>query len=245
MNPDVDHLIPEAPPPAVPGELPSFDDIVIEDGQPVETIFAEKQYRLLTEPLYNGWTGPSSGQSFLVLANVGLFWSRSEPPVCPDVMLSLGVPASRDLSQKKHRSYFVEVMGKIPDVVLEIVSDTRGGEDSTKMREYLRRGIPYYVIFDPEEWLERGVLRAFMLQNGAYQPIPAGWFEQVELGLRLWPGRFENEEDVWLRWCLRDGTVIPTGYEMAQLERQRAEQERQRAEQLAARLRELGIDPEA
>ena len=57
---------------------------------------------------------------------------------------------------------------------------------------------------------------------------------------------------VWLRWCDREGNVIPTGAELAEAERQRAEEEqrraeaeRARAERLAARLRALGIDPDA
>ena len=50
---------------------------------------------------------------------------------------------------------------------------------------------------------------------------------------------------VWLRWCDQEGNVIPTGAELAAAERQRAEAERARAERLAARLRALGIDPDA
>jgi hypothetical protein len=42
---------------------------------------------------------------------------------------------------------------------------------------------------------------------------------------------------VWLRWCDQEGNVIPTGAELA-------EAERARAERLAARLRALGIDPD-
>jgi len=55
-----------------------------------------------------------------------------------------------------------------------------------------------------------------------------------------------------LRWCTQDGQILRTGSEQAaherqraEHERQRAEHERQRAEQLAARLRVLGIDPDA
>src|SRR5262249_22592577 len=91
------------------------------------------------------------------------------------------------------------------------------------------------------------------------------WLPGVELGLLLWQGKFEDREDTWLRWCDRDGQVLLTGAERAEQERQRAEQECQRAEQehqraeqeralrqqaprqaerLAARLRELGIDPD-
>ena len=77
--------------------------------------------------------------------------------------------------------------------------------------------------------------------------------------MRLWEGEYEGVKAVWLRWCDREGNVIPTGAELAEAERQRAEEEqrraeearqqaaaeRARAERLAARLRALGIDPDA
>jgi len=105
--------------------------------------------------------------------------------------------------------------------------------------------------------------------------------------VRLWEGEYEGVKAVWLRWCDQEGNVIPTGAELAEAERaraeeaqrraeaeraraeeeqrraeaeraraeeaqrraeearQRAEAERQRAERLAARLRALGIDPDA
>ena len=61
----------------------------------------------------------------------------------------------------------------------------------------------------------------------------------------MWEGEYEGVKAVWLRWCDQEGTVIPTGAELAEAERQRAEAERARAERLAARLRALGIDPDA
>ncbi|MCX7938354.1 MAG: hypothetical protein N2545_02805 [Thermoflexales bacterium] len=74
----------------------------------------------------------------------------------------------------------------------------------------------------------------------------------MQLGVTLWRGTYEEREDTWLRWCDRDGVLIPTGVERAETERQRAEAERQRAEaeraraeRLAAKLRAAGIDPEA
>ena len=70
------------------------------------------------------------------------------------------------------------------------------------------------------------------------------WLPDVGLGVTLWEGTFEELYGPWLRWCDREGVVIPTGAERAESERQRAESERQRAERLAERLRELGVDPD-
>jgi hypothetical protein len=95
------------------------------------------------------------------------------------------------------------------------------------------------------------VLRAFANQRGRFEPTDPVWFPEVGLGLTLWQGEFEKEKLTWLRWCDRDGRIIPTGQERADQEKQRADQERQRADQeqqradrLAEYLRARGIDPE-
>ncbi len=225
-----------------PEDIPNVEDLVIEDGKPVDNLFVEKEYRLLTEPLYSSWTSPSG--EFLAVANVGLFYAYREPPLVPDMMLSLGVPAGRDLTLKENRSYFTWVIGKPPDVVIEIVSDLRGGEETDKMMAYARIGVTYYVIHDPRNRLHHGLLRAFSLRDGAYQPVEASWLEHVGLGLTFWEGEFQSQQHPrWLRWCDRDGVVLPTGQERAEQADQRAEQEKQRAERLAAQLRALGIEP--
>ena len=56
---------------------------------------------------------------------------------------------------KSHRSYFVWEYGKVPDVVIEVVSNREGGEDSDKLAAYAQIKIGYYVIFDPERMLFR------------------------------------------------------------------------------------------
>ena len=55
------------------------------------------------------------------------------------------------------------------------------------------------------------------------------------MGLTLWDGTFEGQQQTWLRWCDREGEILRTGDE-------RAENERQRAERLAQLLRERGIN---
>jgi Uma2 family endonuclease len=242
----------QAPPALAPEDYPNIEHLVVADDTPVASIFAEKQQRLLTEPLYSSWAGPQEGGSFVALANVGLFYTVKDLPEVPDAMLSLDVQVGEDLTRKENQSYLTWVMGKSPDVVVELVSDRRGGEDGHKLRRYVRQGIPYYVIYDPRDLLGHGTLRAFGLRDRAYEIIEACWFPGVGLGLTLWEGEYEATRAVWLRWCDREGRPIPTGKERADEERQRAEQERQRADQanaeterLRAQLRALGISPDA
>jgi hypothetical protein len=59
----------------------------------------------------------------------------------------------------------------------------------------------------------------------------------LEIGLGLWQGTYRGLERSWLRWYDASGNWIRTPEE-------RADQQQRRAEQLAARLRELGVDPE-
>ena len=251
-----------APPPGgfIPPEcIPDVSDLVIEDGVPVDSTLSEKQMRLLTEPLYSSWPGPGEQRPFAVLANVGLFHAYRQPPIVPDVMLSLDVRWPEDLRNKENNSYFVWVIGKVPEVVVEIVSNREGGEDDEKLHTYARLRIAHYAIFDPLELLSEEALRIYELRGQLYQRCPGPWLEGAGLGLCLWAGPFEGNHETWLRWCDRAGQVIPTGAEARDRERRRAEAEALRAEaetrraeqalQDVARLREklrlAGIDPES
>src|SRR5947209_19317690 len=95
-----------------PSLLPNLDDLVTEDGAPVDNIYTEKQYRLLTEPLYSSWGGPGEGRSFLALTDVGWFHTWGQPPLVPDGLLSLDAAPAGDLRTKEGRSYFQWLIGK-------------------------------------------------------------------------------------------------------------------------------------
>ena len=238
-----------------PGVRPCLDHLVTEDDAPVDSMFSEKQQRLLTEPLYSSW---DAGRLFLATANVGLFYAVRQPPLVPHILLSLDVEVPGDWLAKEHRSYFVWEFGKAPEAVVEIVSNTEGGETTDKMLKYAQIGILYYAIYDPAGAVQAEPVRVFVLRDKSYMPCSPEWLPVLGLGLTLWQGPFENWDTVWLRWCDRQGRVIPTGAERANQERQRADQERQRADQerqradqerlraehLAAQLRGLGVTPE-
>jgi Uma2 family endonuclease len=232
----------------VPPEcVPDLEKLVTEDGAPGDRIFTEKQYRLLTTPLYASWSGPGEGRSFLVLTNVGWFFDYNEPPLVPDCLLGLDIACPENLHVKEGHSYFQWLMrGKPPEAVIEIVSDRRGDEDSLKMREYARLRASYYAIFDPDNVLRGGILRVFELHRGKYRPLKSGYMEEVGLGLTLWEGPFEGHSDTWLRWCDRNKKVLPTSDERAQKaervargDRRKRKDAERHAEQSAQRIREL------
>ena len=217
---DAGESVAAAPAPPV---RPCLDHIVTEDDTPVDNMFSEKQQRLLTEPLYSSW---DAGRPFLATANVGLFYAVRQPPLVPDVLLSLDVEVPGDWLAKEHRSYFLWEFGKAPEAVVEIVSNTEGGETTDKMLKYAQIGIVYYAIYDPAGAVQSEPLRVFVLRDKSYTPCSPEWLPVLGLGLTLWRGPFENWDTVWLRWCDRQGRVIPTGAERADQERERADHER-------------------
>jgi len=125
--------------------------------------------------------------------------------------------------------------------------------------------IPYYVLYNRYN----REFRAYQNIAGHYQPLELGesglWLSDVQLGLNRWEGTYANISAEWLRWYDEEGNWILTLTEQrsraeeetqiaqqeAQIAQQRAEAaeralnaEKAKAEQLAARLRELGIDPD-
>lgn len=93
--------------------------------------------------------------------------------------------------------------------------------------------VPYYIVFSRYT----NQLRFFKLVGGRYQEQsldtqqPRIWIPELELGIGRWTGGFSGIERQWLRWYDDRGNWIPTDAE--------------RADRLAARLRELGEDPDA
>ncbi|MCL4828933.1 MAG: Uma2 family endonuclease [Caldilinea sp.] len=213
-----------------------YEQFVTEDDAPVDNLFSEREQRLLAESLYVSWKGPGGGRPFLAMTNVGLFFALTEPPYAPDVLVSLDVRPPDNPFPKKNRSYFVWEYGKPPDIVVEIVSNRKGGELSDKLAGYVRIGTPYYIVHDPEHLLSDRTLYVFERRGLEYAEISPENLPGIGLGVTLWDGVYEDMQGMWLRWIDTRGELLLTGKE-------RAEQERQRADALAAKLRELGIDP--
>ncbi len=229
----------------VPADRPDIDALETEDETPVDNIFSAKQQRLLVESLYSSWKPADSNRSFLADANIGLFFTVKHPPLVPDVFLSFDVQIGEDWWEKHNRSYFMWEHGKPPEVVIEIVSNTKGQELDRKLQEYARIKVLYYVVFDPINQLEEGVLRMHKLEETTYRAMKEDtWMSGIELGLTLWDGTYEGYAGQWLRWCDQAGNVILTGAERAEQMRAELDTMMQRASKMATRLRELGIDPD-
>ncbi|MFN0124090.1 MAG: Uma2 family endonuclease [Blastocatellia bacterium] len=250
-----------------------YEQVEVEDDEPVDGILSAKQMRLLVSPLYSSWTPPPRrGQAehekrpFLADVNVGVFYSISEPPIVPDFFLSLDVRQKPDWHEKKNLAYFIWERGKPPDIAVEIVSNREGGELAHKPGIYAMIGVRYYVVYDPLGKLRGPLLQMFVIgEDGEYKFMDGTYMSRIGLGLTLWEGVFEGFDDTWLRWVDSEGNLILTGEELALQEAERADQETERADQEAERadreaaarreaeeqaarltqkLRELGLDPE-
>ena len=148
---------------------------------------------------------------------------------------------------QNRRSYTPRLQGEVPAIVMEFLSETDGGEYSIKAKYppgkwyYYERilQVPMYGIFEPEAgWLEVYQLDA----SGRYQlasPDANGHYPIADIGLFLgvWQGNKANRTGYWLRWWDEAGQMLLWGTE-------RLQQERQLRERMAAKLRDLGINPE-
>jgi Uma2 family endonuclease len=218
--------------------IPNVHELVTEDNTPVENIFTALQYQMLTEPLNSSWVDPNGGRPFLALSNVGLFYRWRVPPVVPDCMLGLNVQLQGSLLEKENHSWFTWLIGKSPDVVIEIVSDRRGGEFDEKLELYVRLRVPYYAIYDYKQVYGDELLHVFAEHHGKYERIEPGTLPGIGLGLKLWDGVYDQYEAKYLRWCDAEGRLIATGAELAIVAKQHAEDARQRAEEERQRAEE-------
>ncbi|NEP07963.1 MAG: hypothetical protein F6K25_29980 [Okeania sp. SIO2G4] len=145
------------------------------------------------------------------------------------------------------RSYTPHLEGAPVAVVMEFLSETECGELSVRSTppygklyfyEHILK-VPTYVTYDPYE----GNLEVRSLQDGKYCFESANenghfWIPELDLFLGIWPGERLGQNISWLRWWDKSENLLLWSSEQA-------EQEKQRAEKLAAKLRDLGVDPDS
>jgi Uma2 family endonuclease len=174
----------------------------------------------------------------------------------PDAMIAFGRPKGYRGSYRQW-----EEGGIAPQVVFEVLSPSnRSGEMIRKFRFYERFGVEEFYIFDPYDPHLEGWQRA---DKGLEEIKDVGQWTSPRLGIRF------DLSGGKLRIFGPDGCPFATYVELAeqrdreQRERETAEREREtaerkqvtaereaaehaaRADRLAAKLRELGVDPDA
>ena len=176
-----------------------------------------------------------------------LFWYQvhGDPTtvMAPDLMVVLGRPKGHRPSYKQWEEKKIA-----PQVVIEVQSSSNTRKDlRAKRLFYSRYGVEEFYEYDPET--EEIVVRIRSGKRMGKARVGDG-FTSPRLGVR-----FEMPAGGPLRVIRPDGRPFLTYQELitqaevqqrrADAERIRADAERTRAEKLAAKLRSLGIDPDA
>jgi Uma2 family endonuclease len=237
-------------------------DLIFDDGEPLET----NQHRVAMNVLIRSYQQYREGQTdFYVGGNMFIYYSSTQVKNRdfrgPDFFVVLDVDA-----QRERQGWVVwEEEGRYPDTIVELMSPSTAKVDlGVKKQLYDRvfKTQDYFVYnpFDPTSL--RGWHRCEAYQE--ITPDERGWLWCDTLGLWLgtWPGTIDRETMTWVRFYDSTGALVLLPEEVAQqraeteaqraeterlraeAEAQRAETERLRAERLAARLLELGENPD-
>jgi Uma2 family endonuclease len=245
--------------PAPPTNLP------YDDGEPLETPRHRAAMNLLIDSLDHHW---SDRDDYFVGGNMFLYYSAAQVKNKdfrgPDFFTVLGVDR---FTPRKYWAIWDEA-GKYPDVIIELMSASTATIDLEDKKHLYERTFktPDYFVYDP--YVPQSLQGWHLDQNQTYQPLspnPQGWLwcQSLQLWLGTWEGIINRESAPWLRFYDASGNLVLLANEAAQQQaeqaqqqaeqaqqqaeqaQQQAEQERLRADQLAAKLRSLGIDPEA
>ncbi|MEO0801018.1 MAG: Uma2 family endonuclease [Cyanobacteria bacterium J06642_2] len=229
-------------------ELPGSDDTPVDNE---DQNFVPNVLLFLLESLWE------TRDDWYFGIDMGIYHATgSDPrvPIVPDGFLSVGV--ERRKGGKSRKSYVMWEEQNIPPAfVLEVVSETPGGEYSRKLDIYAKLGVRYYAIYNPCVWKRDGhaPLEIYTLESGTYrlQTREPYWMPEIGLGLGRYTPALDPLGRELLGWFdekgdryLTDRERVESERQRAESERQRAESERQRADRLAEYLRSQGINPD-
>ena len=218
--------------------VPDFPKIELptEDGIPLETNWHRLQINLLVDCVRQHWRGRAD---FFVGGNMFIYYSmqqvRNKEYKGPDVFVVKGVDGARD-----RPAWIVwEEDGRLPDIIVELLSPSTAAEDLGSKKELYERRFktPEYFCYDPDTH----TLQGWQLEKQGYLPLKPDerghlHSEQLDAWLGLWEGGYQGVQAMWVRLFAADGSLVPTGEEA---ERLRAEAERRRAEAAEAEVARL------
>ena len=221
-------------------------DLIFDDGELLESKRHRIAMNVLIDSLYQHWSGRSD---FFAGGNMFIYYSstqaRNRDYKGPDFFVVLDVDGKTD-----RQGWVVwEEEGRYPDMIVELTSPSTASVDIGKKKDIYEQTFhtQNYFIFNP---FDKKSLQGWRLEKKKYQKLPLNdkgwlWCEELELWLGTWEGTILQEEAVWLRFYDEQGNLVLLPGEVADQESQRADQESQRAERLAAKLKELGVDPDS
>jgi Uma2 family endonuclease len=213
--------------------LPTEEDLPYTDDQPVDNELQWLIPFLLRSILGLAWRDRND---WFLGMNIGLYYELGVDAIGPDALLSLGVPTFRD-NGKLRLSYVVWHENNVmPQWVLELVSQKKGGEYDRKFEIYQAIGILYYVIYNPNHWRrdKHDPFEVYKLIDGQYvrQEGNPVWMPELGLGIGVEEGSYEGHSPRdWLYWYDADGNRLPTPDNAIAAARQQLAWERQQRRQ--------------
>jgi Uma2 family endonuclease len=217
-------------------------ELVLDDGEPLESDWHAMQFPLLRELIHRAMVEQGRTDFFEQARDVAEEETKGLEKRAfrgPDVFWVGGLP-----DPERNRQVWIawEEGGRLPDVIIELLSPSTAKKDRTEKRDLYARvfGSAEYFMHDPD----RRRFEGLCLSGRTYQPIPPDekghvWSEQLGVSFGLWHGVILGRRYDWVRLFRPDGSLIPTPEERAEAERQRAEAERRRAEAAEAELSRL------
>src|SRR5579884_3647783 len=219
--------------------LPDHTQLPESDGTFVHNFQEHPQSVLLSDSLLPVLQQRHPDGRYCIGQDCGIYWQLTDPPergaIAPDWFYVPNVPAT--LAGQMRRSYVLWQELAAPLILLEFVSGNGSEERDRTPHEgkfwiyehVIRPG--FYGIYE----VNPGRIEMYHYVEDRFELLPAnerGHYPIRQLGVEvgIWPGQFQNVELPWLRWWDDQGRLLLTGHE--------------RAERLAARLRELGINPD-
>jgi Uma2 family endonuclease len=194
------------------------EDLPCDDGEPMETQRHHDQMVLLRASLLDAWR---DRHDFYVGANMAVYFSemqaRNQDFRAPDVFVVL------DTDDHERKSWVVwEEDGRVPDVVIELVSESTEHVDRGRKKDvYARLRVPCYVIYDPfSAQLDVYRLDGSGRRYEAVSKDERGFArcEPLDLFLGVVHGTYARVTAPWLRWIGRDGAPLPDAGERAEAE---------------------------
>lgn len=209
----------------------------IDDDEPL----AESEHQLFpltyAHAALTGWF--RDDPTIWVGADMFLYYEEGVPSsvVAPDIFV-----VTRTHKRHKRDIFQTWVEGRVPDLVLEIMSSTSVRRDTViKYELYQALGVREYWLYDPtEEGFIQPRLRGYMLVDGEYQPIDVREVDGRLVGVSDALGLELHADAEWFRFFNSEsGEYLPDTNET-----RRALEESERARrELEALLREHGIEP--
>jgi Uma2 family endonuclease len=205
-----------------------------EDGVPVETPWHRNEINLLNASLVHHYR---DRDDFYVGGDMFIYYN-------PDQARNLDYRGPdffyvNKVDRHRERRYWAvwEEDGRLPDVIVELLSPTTADEDRTTKKTIYEQTFQTaeYYCYDPDTQQ----LEGWRLVAGCYEPIAPNekgwlWSEQLQLWLGTWQGEYQGTRATWLRFYDAQGQLVLLAdeweHQRAENERQRAENERQRAE---------------